>query len=103
MHAGEKWQESGLVFTTGRGKPLSARNVIRSYHRLLAKAKIPRHRFHDLRHSLRLLSIVKGHSRQNCDGHPRPQYISLTMNTYSHVMPEMLRDAANAMNAVIGG
>jgi len=25
------------------------------------------------------------------------------MNTYSHVMPEMLRDAAKAMNAVIGG
>jgi hypothetical protein len=28
---------------------------------------------------------------------------SLTMNTYSLVMPEMLRDATKAMNAVIGG
>jgi integrase len=27
--------------------------------------------------------------------------ISLTLNTYSHVMPEMLRDAANAMNPVM--
>jgi len=25
------------------------------------------------------------------------------MNTYSHVMPEMLKDAATVMNAVIGG
>jgi hypothetical protein len=30
-------------------------------------------------------------------------YISLTMNTYSHVMPEMLREAAEAMNAVMAG
>ena len=29
--------------------------------------------------------------------------ISLTMNTYSHVMPEMLRDAAKAMSALMGG
>jgi hypothetical protein len=29
------WQENGLVFTTSKGTPLSARNVIRSYHRLL--------------------------------------------------------------------
>jgi hypothetical protein len=29
--------------------------------------------------------------------------MSLTMNTYSHVMRAMLRDAAEAMNAVIAG
>jgi len=27
--------------------------------------------------------------------------ISLTMNTYSHVLPEMLTDAAEALNSVI--
>jgi integrase len=103
MHTGEKWQETGLVFTTGHGRPLSARNVIRSYHRLLAKAKIPRHRFHDLRHSCASFLLSKNiPARTVMDilGHSN---ISLTMNTYSHVMPEMLKDAANAMNAVIGG
>jgi integrase len=29
--------------------------------------------------------------------------ISLTMNTYAHVMPGMLRDAANLMDSVLAG
>lgn len=103
MAAGEKWQENGLVFTTSKGTPLSARNVIRSYHRLLEDAELPRHRFHDLRHSCASFLLSKNiPARTVMDilGHSN---ISLTMNTYSHVMPEMLRDAAKAMNAVIGG
>jgi integrase len=29
--------------------------------------------------------------------------IALTMNTYSHVIPELKRDAANRMNPLLGG
>ncbi len=29
--------------------------------------------------------------------------ISLTMNTYSHVMPELRREAADSMDAVLAG
>jgi len=99
--AGAEWQENGLVFTTSRGTPLSARNVIRSYHRLLAKGKVKRRRFHDLRHSCATFLLAKNiPARTVMDilGHSN---ISLTMNTYSHVMPEMLRDAADAMNEFI--
>lgn len=103
MQAGEEWQENGLAFTTSRGTPLSARNVIRRFHRLLGDAKLPRHRFHDLRHSCASFLLSKNiPARTVMDilGHSN---ISLTMNTYSHVMPEMLRDAAKAMNALMGG
>jgi integrase len=93
MLAGSKWHERDLVFSTNRGTPLSTRNVIRSYHRLLSKAKLKRRRFHDLRHSCatflfaknipaRIVMEILGHSN-----------ITLTMNTYTHVMPEMLRNA----------
>ena len=34
-------------------------------------------------------------------GIPGQSNISLTMNTYSHVMPEMLRDAVDAINEVM--
>ena len=101
LAAGAEWQENGLAFTTSRGTPLSARNVIRSYHRLLAKGKLKRRRFHDLRHSCATFLLAKNiPARTVMDilGHSN---ISLTMNTYSHVMPEMLRDAADAMNEVI--
>jgi integrase len=29
--------------------------------------------------------------------------ISLTLNTYSHVMPELRREAADRMEAILGG
>jgi len=56
-------------------------------------------------YSLPALLDVQSEARHSDDvgmgilGHSN---ISLTMNTYSHVMPEMFRDAAKAMNAVIG-
>jgi integrase len=101
MVAGAKWQDHDLVFATSKGTPLSARNVIRSYHRLLENGKVKRRRFHDLRHSCatflfarnipaRIVMEILGHSN-----------INLTMNTYTHVMPEMLRDATQAMNSVL--
>jgi integrase len=103
MSSGEDWQDSGLVFTTGRRTPLSARNVIRSYHRLPREAKLPRHRFHDLRHSCASFLLAKNippRTVMEILGHSN---ISLTMNTYAHVMPEMLRDAAKAMNTLLAG
>ncbi len=45
LQAGADWPENGLVFTSSKGTPLYARNVIRSFHRLLDKAKLRRCRF----------------------------------------------------------
>ena len=44
------WKGSGLVFTTGIGTPLDARNVIRRHHAIVKRANIAPLRFHDLRH-----------------------------------------------------
>jgi integrase len=101
LFAGTDWQENGLVFATSIGTPLYARNVIRSFHRLLNKAKLRRYRFHDLRHSCATFLLAKNvPARVVMDilGHSN---ISLTMNTYSHVIPEMLKAAAEAMNTFI--
>lgn len=103
MLAGDRWKETGLVFTTSVGSPLSARNVLRSFHRLLKKAEIPRQSFHNLRHScasLLLAQNVPPRTLMDILGHSN---ISLTMNTYAHVMPGMLRDAANLMDSVLAG
>jgi integrase len=38
LAAGERWQDSGLVFSTAIGTPLDPRNVTRSWHELTARA-----------------------------------------------------------------
>ncbi len=99
--AGSRWVESGLVFATREGKPLGERNVRRDYKKLLQKAGLPSRRFHDLRHAAASLLLAQGvHPRVVMEilGHSQ---ISLTMNTYSHVVPELQRDAAEKLDALL--
>lgn len=49
-----------FVFTTSIGTPLEGRNVTKRFQKLLADASIPRHRFHDLRHTAASLLAVQG-------------------------------------------
>jgi hypothetical protein len=47
--AGERWQETGYVFTTRTGRPVEARNIYRSFGWLSRKAGVPIIRLHDAR------------------------------------------------------
>jgi integrase len=91
------------LFTTPGGSPLDGTNV---YHRFLEVAKaagLPRIRFHSLRHTAASLLLAQGvHPRVVMEmlGHST---IALTMNTYSHVIPALERDAADRMEAVLRG
>lgn len=99
--AGERWQETGMVFTPFIGTPIDARNIIRKFHAALKKAELPRFRFHDLRHScasLLLTQRVPPRVVMELLGHSQ---ISMTMDTYSHVMPAMLREAADSMDTML--
>jgi integrase len=99
--AGARWHETGLVFTTKSGTPIEPTNATRSFKRLLARAGIRQIRFHDLRHSCATLLLVQGVSPRvvmEILGHSQ---ISLTMNTYSHVIPALQREAAARLDALL--
>ncbi len=75
-------------------------NLLRLFKALLKRAALPPVRFHDLRHTAATLMLVQGvHPKvvQEMLGHSS---ISLTLDTYSHVIPTMQRDAANKMDAL---
>jgi integrase len=96
--AGPDWREGDFVFTSSTGRPVDSRNVQRSFRRLLRGAKIPRIRFHDLRHSCASLLLAEGVAPRvvmETLGHSR---IAVTMDTYTHVMPSLQRDAADAID-----
>jgi integrase len=96
--AGSAWHKGNFVFTSSTGNPLDQRNVLRMFKRVLRKAKLPRMRFHDLRHSCASLLLAQHISPRvvmETLGHSR---ISVTMDTYTHVMPALMRDAADAMD-----
>jgi len=93
--AGSLWRESGCVFTTPIGTPVDPRNDFREFRKLLARAGLPPVRLHDLRHmaaSLLLAQHVPARVVMEILGHSQ---IALTMNTYSHVAPEVSPEAAD--------
>jgi integrase len=68
---------------------------------LLKKTKLPKIRFHDLRHTSASLLLASGvHPKvvQERLGHSQ---IGITMDTYSHVMPTLGTEAAGKMDAVL--
>lgn len=99
--AGDRWEDSDLVFTTENGRPIDGTVVSHHFHRMLDLAGLPQRRFHDLRHSCATLLLVQGVSPRvvmDILGHSQ---IALTMNTYTHVIPELRREAADRMEALI--
>jgi integrase len=91
-----------LVFCTRSGKPISPQNLTKqSFRPLLKKAGLPSIRFHDLRHTCATLLLAKGvHPRvvQDLLGHAS---VTLTLDTYSHVLPQMGSLVADAMEDVL--
>lgn len=101
LAAGARWHDSDLVFTTALGTPLDSRNVTKRFQAALKRAGLPRLRFHDLRHTAASLMLAQGVSARvvmETLGHSQ---ISLTMNTYSHVVPALQREAADRMEAIL--
>lgn len=97
------WQENGLVFASETGTPIQGRNMFRAFKIRLGRAGLPQSvRFHDLRHTCATLLLRQGvHAKyvQELLGHAD---ISLTLNVYSHVLPDMGDAAAGAMDDALG-
>ena len=101
---GTLWEDRGLVFPNRTGGAMRSYSLTGGpYARLLKKAGIPRKvRFHDLRHTCATLLLLKGaHPRlvQELLGHAS---ISITMDTYSHVLPGMDDGLADMMEEALG-
>jgi integrase len=71
------------------------------FHRHLDDAGLPQRRFHDLRHSCATLLLVQGVSPRvvmEVLGHSD---VGMTLNTYSHVVPQLRREAADRMDEIL--
>ena len=71
------------------------------FRKLLKKIGLPVIRFHDLRHTAATLMLQQGiHPKivQERLGHAD---ISMTLNTYSHVLPSMQEEAAEKLDELL--
>jgi len=102
LAAGGAWEDSGLIFTTPFGTAVDPRGASREFHAMLEKAKLPSVRFHDLRHTAATLLLAQGVDARTIMETLGHSQISLTMNTYSHVLPALQREAARRVDVILG-
>jgi integrase len=99
---GPDYADHGLVFPTQLGTPLRARNVVKTFKLLLARAGLPTEvRVHDLRHTAAALLLGEGTDVATAAailGHTQP---STTLNVYGHAIPSNLRTATDRVGRTI--
>jgi len=103
LKAGNTWRESDLVFPSYCGGFIDKGNFHAVFQKLLKVAGLPHKRFHDLRHSTATILLTMGvHPKivQEILGHST---ISMTMDTYSHLLPSMQDDATHKWDDLFKG
>ena len=76
--------------------------MTRDFKALLKRENLPEQRFHDLRHAASLL-LAQGVSMRTVMEVLGHSQISLTANTYAHVLDPAKRDAADQIDSVLTG
>ena len=91
---GAAWQDHDYVFCTPIGTHLSpGHNRLKQLKKLPFPAVLPDIRFHDLLHNTATLLLSEGVHLKVVQEILSRSEISMTMDTYSHVMPTMQRKA----------
>ena len=101
--AGAAWRDNDLVFANPVGEPLSPNGIVTHHFQpLLAQAGLPNVRLHDPRHTAATLLLLNNvHPKYVAEtlGHSN---IKITLDTYSHVLPNMGTVVADTMDRALG-
>jgi integrase len=103
LHVGSEWRDLDVVFPNEIGGPLCQTNVIkRSFRPALRRARLPRLRFHDLRHTAATTLLAQGVNPKVVSEMLGHSSVAFTLQTYSHVVEGMQRDAVRALDDLFG-
>lgn len=99
---GEAWQDTGLVCTRADGGMLRPDAVTRLFSDLVLSANLHRIRLHDLRHTHATLALAAGVDLKVASSRLGHSTTAITADLYTHVIPAMARQAADAIADVVG-
>ncbi len=96
------WHAHDLVFCSQQGTPHSIPNLTYRYFRpILEKAKLPRIRLYDLRHTCATLLLAANEHPKVVSERLGHASITLTLDTYSHVLPTMQQAASEKLEQML--
>jgi hypothetical protein len=104
MKLGASYQNFDLVFASEIGTPLLHGNLLsRHFKPIRDKAGLPSIRLYDLRHTTATLLLSAGENPKIVSERLGHASIVLTLDTYSHVLPSMQKEATNKIEKLMLG
>lgn len=98
---GDKWTETGLVFTGPFGGYLSHRTVYDCFKRLVVKIGAPEARVHDLRHTYAVVCLESGVDIKTLQENLGHATVTFTLDVYGHVSQKMRQQSAEKLEIFI--
>jgi integrase len=93
---GAAWREHDLLVDGHLGAPMNPDTFSAAWRKLVREHGLPHVRFHDLRHAHATLMLLKGVHPKIVSERLGHASIGITLDTYSHVLPSMQQEAAEA-------
>jgi len=98
-----EYVDQEFVFAAGNGSPLDWRILVqRHFDKVIKAAGLPRIRPYDLRHTAATLLLADGENVKVVSERLGHASAALTLDVYSHVLPDMQHGAAERMGRLIG-
>ncbi len=105
LFLGEEYKDGNFVYQQIDGKPYDPEYVTRNFNRIINKISkelnINKIRFHDLRHTHATLLLKAGVNPKIVSERLGHSNISITLDTYTHVLPDMQKEAAEKLNNLL--
>jgi len=98
---GDAHVNHGLVFAQPDGNPFPTQQLAQRFSALSAEAGLLHVRLHDLRHGQANLMLAAGVSMAVVSKRLGHSTITITSDTYSHMLAGVGRDAAERANALV--
>jgi integrase len=99
--AEEAWTESGYVFVQPDGQPLHPERISALFRRQVKAACLPTIPLHGLRHTYATLALSAGVNPRIVSARLGHSTVALTLDIYSHVLPQDDQAAADRIAALI--
>ncbi len=100
---GPAWHGSDHVFTRENGEPWHPNRITELFGEAVGAAGVPKIRLHDLRHTHATLALRAGEPPKVVQERLGHKSIKITMDTYSHVLPDMQEGITTRLDAVVYG
>lgn len=98
---GVGFQNMGFVISKKDGSPMKPDSMTQKWERFLEKYDLPKIRLHDLRHSNATALIMAGVNPRVVQQRLGHSDVNITLNTYTHVLPEMDMEAAEKLDSIM--